>query len=202
MQTFPLLDPYHADRAQPADGPILDHAPLARREDAATIFAYLRKDANLRGDVADALRPFASRLHAFGAAISGAQAADLTRRGARIDVSPPPLARALAASRLFVHLGGTTSATEALAAGVPQLVLSVNVEKDLNGEALERAGTGKLMRMYDPGTTLAPDHIEAMLQDEESAARAAALGASHREFLSGRDALGKFEQDCLRLLCS
>ena len=40
VTTFPLLDPYCAQRTEPAEGPFFDRAPLARREEAETVLAY------------------------------------------------------------------------------------------------------------------------------------------------------------------
>ncbi len=197
--TFPLLDPYRAHRVQWAEGPILDCVPAARQPDARTIFVYLSSNRNVRAEVFDALHPFADRVRLFGPEVGTEQATELSRRGSRIEISPPPLASALADARLFVHLGGNGAAAEALAAGVPQLVLSTDNEKDLNGQALEWAGVGRLLRIHDPATKISPDIIEAMVEDEISAARAAKLGESHRTLLTLNDPVSKFEHECLRL---
>ena len=45
VATFPLLDPYREERAEPADGPFLDRAPIARRNDAGAILAYFSTGA-------------------------------------------------------------------------------------------------------------------------------------------------------------
>jgi len=200
VQSFTLLDPYHSYRAEPLDGPIVEPRPAAREPDARTIFAYLRQQGNLRPAAVEALLPFADRLRVFGSGVTAEQAAELVRRGAQIESAPPPLASALASARLFVHLGGTSAAGEAIAAGVPQLVLSVDIEKDLNGRALEQAGIGRLIKIYDPAAELSSELIESMVQDERMAAQAAELGECHRTLLQQRDPLSRVEYECLNLM--
>lgn len=200
VQTFALLDPYTAERRQPVDGPLMERAPEARERDARTIFAYLRRHGKLRPSVAEALVPFAERLRIFGPGLSAEAAAALARHGAQVEATPPPLVTALAPVRLFIHLGGPNAAAEAVAAGVPQLVLSVDIEKDLNGQAIERAGIGRLVKIHDPAANVSTELIASMLQDDGLAARAAELGATHRALLRQSDPLGKFERDCLELI--
>jgi len=200
VQTFALLDPYHAQRRVPVDGPLMDRAPAPREENARTIFTYLRQHSKLQPSVAEALLPFAERLRLFGSGVSGEAAAALARHGAQVEVAPPPLVSALASARLFIHLGGLNAASEAIAAGVPQLVLSVDIEKDLIGQAIEQAGIGRLIKIHDPAARVLPEFIASMAQDDGLAARAAELGASHRELLRQSDALGKFERECLELI--
>jgi UDP:flavonoid glycosyltransferase YjiC (YdhE family) len=150
--------------------------------------------------VAAALVPFAERLRIFGPGLSAEATAVLARHGAQVEAAPPPLVSALASIRLFIHLGGLNAACEAIAAGVPQLVLSVDIEKDLIGQAIERAGIGRLIKIHDPAAKVSPEFIARMVQDNGLAARAVELGGSHRELLRQSDALGKFERDCLQLL--
>jgi hypothetical protein len=201
VQTFALLDPYHSYRIEPVDGPTFEQIPAVRQPNARTIFAYLRHHSHLRPPAVEALFPFARRLRVFGSGISAAQAAALARSGAQIETSPPPLASALASACLFVHLGGTGAAAEAIAAGVPQLALSVDIEKDLNGQAFERAGIGRLIKIHDPAVKLSYSAlVESMVQDDSMALRAAVLGEYHRKLLMQGDPLLKFEDRCLKLM--
>jgi UDP:flavonoid glycosyltransferase YjiC (YdhE family) len=200
VQTFALLDPYHHQRRVPVEGPLIDRAPAAREENAGTVFAYLRQHSSLQPSVAEALVPFAERLRIFGPGVSAEAIAALARRGAQVETAPPPLASALASVRLFIHLGGLNAACEAIAAGVPQLVLSVDIEKDLIGQAIEQAAIGRLIKIHDPAAKVSPEFIAGMVQDDGLAARAAEVGASHRELLRQSDALGKFERECRELM--
>ena len=91
-------------------------------------------------------------------------------------------------------------AAETLIAGAPQLVLSTHIEQDLNGEALQRAGVARVVKIHEPGAKLTRDLIEEMWSDDALASRAAQVGDWHREELLGRDALSICERKCLQLL--
>jgi UDP:flavonoid glycosyltransferase YjiC (YdhE family) len=119
--------------------------------------------------------------------------------GAAIPRHLPNLAEELADARLIVHLGSGNTAASALAAGVPQLVLAVDIEKELNGRALEGAGVAKLLRAYDPDVRLSTELIIAMAEDDALAAHAAEIAKPHRQMLS-IDPLGLFMRDCFDLL--
>lgn len=201
VATYPLLDPYREERTEPADGPFLDDAPRARREDAETILAYLNSRLNARPEVLEALRPLAPRLRVFAPGMSAADRDSLARAGARVETRPMPLAEALAESRLVVHAGGNGVAAQALATGAPQLVLSLDIEKDLTGAALERAGVGTLVKLYDPAAQVSSAAVAAMASDADLAARAADLGRWHRQAFP-RDSLSTFESACLRLVAA
>lgn len=200
VATFPLLDPYRKERTDPADGPFLDRLPIARRNDAEIILAYFSTELDARPKIVDALRPLASRLRVFAPGLSMASQEALARTGARIETKPILLAEALASSRIVIHVGGNGVAAQALAAGVPQLVLSLDIEKDLTGRALELAGAGKLVKLYDPAARVSSEMVTAFASDAVSAARAADLGLSHRQSLLGHDPLSNFENACLRLM--
>jgi hypothetical protein len=200
VQTFALLDPYRLCRSEPLAGPIVELIPTARQPDAESIFAYLRHDRHLGPSVVEVLLPFAKRLRIFAPGLSEGQLAELARRGAKVESSPPPLASVLPSACLLIHLGGTNAACEAIAAGVPQLVLSTDIEKDLNGRAIEQAGIGRLIKIHDPAATLSSDLIQHMMDDDRMAERSAGLGYRHRQQLLENDPLGRFEHECLKLM--
>jgi UDP:flavonoid glycosyltransferase YjiC (YdhE family) len=106
----------------------------------------------------------------------------------------------MASARLAIHFGGSGLASEALAAGVPQLVLSMQVEQDLTGAALQSAGVGRLVRAYDPASKIPAGTVDELLQDTGMAERAAEAGRQHREWLGGRDVLASFESRSRELL--
>jgi UDP:flavonoid glycosyltransferase YjiC (YdhE family) len=91
-------------------------------------------------------------------------------------------------------------ASEALAAGVPQVIVSAQIEQTLNGEALQQAGLGTLIEAYDPSKRLSYDDVAAACADESLAARALEAGRWHRKYLLDKTPAVKCEQACLRLL--
>jgi UDP:flavonoid glycosyltransferase YjiC (YdhE family) len=200
VQTFPLLDPYDTQRTQGLDGPIFDRVPAPRSAGASSIFVYMSGGYAPHPSMFEALRPFAPRLRIHAPRLPGAQVEDLRRAGAQIDAEPHALSDTLPATRLLVHNGGSGVASEALVAGVPQLVLSAQVEQDLNGEALQHAGVARLVRAYEPGASISSELIAEMLGDEVLATKAGELAKWHRDYLAARDALSTCEEKCLELL--
>lgn len=202
VQTFPLLDPYDTQRPELADGPIFDVTPEARRTDASDVFVYLSAGYQPHPDVLAALTPVARRLRVHAPAIPPSWQHALSAAGARIEPQPPRLSDALASARLVVHHGGSGVAAEALASGVPQIILSAQIEQDLTGLALERAGVARLVRTYEAGATIAPSLLSDAADDPPLAQRATALGEWHRAYAASKDTLQAFEQTCLLLLAS
>jgi UDP:flavonoid glycosyltransferase YjiC (YdhE family) len=200
VQSFRLLDPYDTQRVSPVEGPVFEQPPIPRAADAKQVFAYLSTDSNGWMFLLDALFPIAKCLRIHAPSWPNTLLSRLAAAGARVDITPQPIAGILAGSRLVVHLGGSGLAAEALAAGVPQLILGNHIEQNLNGEALERAGVGRLVKTYLPGTRLESDAIQSLIDDDAMAARADAIGVRLREFISRRDALMNCEAVCMGLL--
>lgn len=199
--TFPLLDPYRSRRGQPADGPVFEHAPVRATADATTIFCYFSHGYALHPDLPRALLAHADRLEIHAPELPDAEAGALQRAGASIATEPVAPMRALASASHVVHFGGSGLAAEALAAGIPQLILSMQVEQDLNGSALQDAGLGRLVRAWDPATRLPATLLDDLLQDTRLAGRAAQAGAEHRAWLEATDAAAAFKRISRELLC-
>ena len=199
VQTFPILDPYRTERVVSAEGPVVP-IPLPREAGSHTIFGYFASGWSPRADLIDALMPFGRRLRVFGPGLSPAQSSMLSNAGVLIETRPLPLSQNLARMSLLIHSGNAGLAAEALAAGVPQLALSVDIEKDLTGQALADAGVGRLIKMHDPSAMISTRMIEELAVDAKLALRASELGASHRDMLQALQPLAKFESDCLKLL--
>jgi UDP:flavonoid glycosyltransferase YjiC (YdhE family) len=197
--TFPLLDPYAAQRSEPLHGPLADTSPVASDPDSGAIFAYLSRGYRLHREIPDALLAHARRLRIHAPELSDDQLSALSKAGAMIEREPVAPAPVLASSSLVIHLGGSSLAAEALMAGVPQLVLSMQVEQWLTGAALQRGGVGRLVAAYDAESRIAPE-IDAMYEDPAFARRANEAGRQHREFFRRADALAVFAHTSRRLL--
>jgi UDP:flavonoid glycosyltransferase YjiC (YdhE family) len=200
VQTFPMIDPYEAQRTEDLAGPIFDRPPAEADASASAIFVYLSNANPLPSSVFNALKPHAARLRIFAPGLTELQRAELGRLGARIDPEPVPLADVLRHSRLVVHNGGSGVAAEALAAGIPQLVLSTHIDQNLVGEALQRSGVAELVRIYDSNAPLAPELVGALADDRTMAACAAKVGRWCRTYVQTHNSLGKLERVCLELL--
>jgi UDP:flavonoid glycosyltransferase YjiC (YdhE family) len=202
VQTFPLFDPYDTQRTEPLDGPVFDRMPAMKGDRATQIFAYMSSGYALHPSFFAALRPVAAHLRIHAPGLTAAQVEELRRAGAEIDPQPVPLADILPATRLIVHNGGPGVAAEALVAGVPQLVLSAQIEQDFNGQALQNAGVAKFLRLHEPGADISSELIGAMSSDEALVERAVKQAEWHRAYLATTDALLTCERTCLRLLAS
>jgi UDP:flavonoid glycosyltransferase YjiC (YdhE family) len=200
VQTFPLLDPYDTQRVLPVEGHVFAEPPIPRVADAKQVFAYLSDDSNGWTFMLEALIPVAKCLRIHAPSWPNAPLDRLAEAGAQVESTPQPIAGILTGSRLVVHRGGHGLAAEALAAGVPQLVLADHIEHDLYGEAIERAGVGRLVKTYLPDTRLESHAIQSLIDDGAMAARADALGSRLREFTARRDALMNCEAVCMGLL--
>jgi hypothetical protein len=197
--TFSLLDPYARQRNDPLYGPLVDHVPVEADLGNRAIFAYLSPGYPLHREIPDALLRHARILRIHAPELSDRQAGPLTRAGAVIEREPVIVAQALASSSLVIHLGGSGLAAEALMVGVPQLILSMQIEQWLTGSALHRAGLGRLVAAYDPVEQIAPQ-IGAMLDDAEMARRAIKAGQQYRDLYRRADGPTIFEHTVSRLL--
>ena len=200
VQTFPLFDPYDTQRSEPLEGPMFDRPPAIKGAQARSIFVYLSSGYALHPSLFVALRPFAARLRLHAPGLPPTQVEELRGAGAHIDAGPVPLADILPTTCLIVHNGGPGVAAEALVAGVPQLVLSAQIEQDFNGQALASAGVAKFVRVYEPGIDISAELIGAMSRDDALAAQAALQAERHRAYLATLDALGVCERTCLQLM--
>lgn len=200
VQTFNLLDPYDTQRREPLDGPVIDYEPRARNEDAVLIFVYLSSGYDVPRGLVDALRPFAGRLRMHAPGLAAEQRANLAGAGARIDSGPLVLADVLPSCRLVVHSGGSGLACEALLTGIPQLILSRQIEQTLNGRALRHAGVGELSETYGPAAPVSPERVAMLIEGAAMATRAGELGGWYRQYLSDRKPALKYEDICLALL--
>jgi hypothetical protein len=197
--TFPLLDPYAAQRRDPLHGPLVDETPATTVSDGRAIFVYLARGYRLHPEIADALLPHATRLRIHAPELSKQEASVLIRAGAMVEREPVVASQALASSSLVIHLGGSGLAAEALMAGTPQLILSMQVEQWLTGVALQRAGLGRLVAAYDPATRIAPE-IDAIVEDTRMAQRAIDAGPQYRDLYRRADGPAIFESTASKLL--
>jgi UDP:flavonoid glycosyltransferase YjiC (YdhE family) len=200
VETFPLFDPYDAQRLESANGPVFGSPPVGRQQGAHLVLVYLSRSYELRLDIVKALRPLASQLYIHAPRLTAEQSADLAQGGARIYQHPLPLREFLPLAGLVVHLGGSGLSAETLAAGVPQLVLATHIEQQLNATALENAGVGQMIKDFDPNSKVSPDMVEALLADEAMARRAMNLGEQHRNMLEAMKPIAAFEAAALELL--
>jgi UDP:flavonoid glycosyltransferase YjiC (YdhE family) len=200
VRTFPLLDAYNLWRERPPQGPLIDRLPDARRADAREILVYISGHLGRHPQILHALRMVAERVRIFAPGVPGGELERLAGFGMRIERAPFRLPDELASARLVIHHGSAGISAEALIAGVPQLLLSIHIEHDLAGAALESAGVGKLIKLHDPAASRTADMIASVLNDGTMAEQAKKVGDFHRLMFEHADPLSEFDVGCRSLI--
>jgi UDP:flavonoid glycosyltransferase YjiC (YdhE family) len=198
--SFPILDPYRQQRQSGVVGPLFDAAPAKAKRPGERTLVYLSKGLPVRPQVLAALARAASCLRVVAPSLSRHEKHKLAALGARVEETAISILSALSSASLVVHLGSHNVASEALAAGVPQLVLSVDIEKHLIGAALQKAGVAHWVESHHPQPQIAPDLISRLCSDHPFARRAELAGRQHRRYLAAHDPLGHFEREFMRLV--
>ncbi len=143
---IPPLDPYHQFREEPAIGPLFN-APniLPRNAQQSGLFAYL---SGARGGIKEALLFLAGqgvRVETYLRDCSEETHQQLLKAGVHARRQPINLAEALQRARVYMHHGNTWSTHEALAMGVPQVVMPIDMEKQHNAAALKHMGVSLML---------------------------------------------------------
>ncbi|HET7772466.1 MAG TPA: glycosyltransferase [Burkholderiaceae bacterium] len=172
LTTWPALDPYAGFRQHPAYlGPV--GASIALPDASAA--SAVRRDAvaYLRWDPSGAAFPVLQALARAGvdtlAAVPdlGAEVKQaLAGSSVRIEEWIADLGREFASARFAVTHGGQGATLQALAAGLPVLVVPTQAEQYLTGERIASLGLGHVVRPGAPSGEL-QDAIDALQHDTE-----------------------------------
>lgn len=184
--TMHELDPFAKMRQPQALGPLLGKEPPSVRKRASSdagIFFYLTHcSAVLRTNLIEAL---ASINHAVS--IYSLQTTQDDRRlaeGTKITFleKPVPLSDICKDNKLVIHLGGHNLTMELLLAGMPQLLLPIDLEKILLAQGVENKGLAGQFRADHPKTlTQFADKIQSTLSDGTLPDSAMAFARSRKE---------------------
>jgi len=183
VASWPVLDPYVELRRSPPEGRLEGSTAIDPRPDAEGIFAYLHPETVSRSDVLETLCTLGPRLEAHLPLLPAPLAARLEAAGVRLHRQRVPMEETLSRVRMIVHQGSAGVAADALLAGRPQFALGLHIEHYLNGEALTAAGVGRNARLFHPAVRLDAGQILAVLEDEDLALVADAVGRAHRAAL-------------------
>ena len=142
--TFGFLDPFRAVRSEPLIKPIYKNKVTTRsKTEGSEVFAYFTDctpqvlSLTLQGLIK-------SKESCFGYALDAKDEHFALVEGTNVELAKQPfkLSEVLDRSKLVVHTGGHGLMTEMLAAGVPQTVLTIDIEKRLHAQALIEKGFG------------------------------------------------------------
>lgn len=179
--TIAEFDPYLSFRADPVVWPfnvpkIEPGGAFAERKGPA-VFCYFQGNHPALNVALAAVSALDRRSEVYVQGIDPRAVAARCGRQVGIHRHPADFARILPESALLVHHAGLGTAYAGLLAGVPQLVLPLNLEHAITARGLERFGTGLRLGVNPP-----PEqdglrtHMERMLADSdghETARRAA-----------------------------
>lgn len=202
--TMPELDPFAKIREPKAMGPLLGKSPPRIRKEPsedAGIFVYLTHcSAQLRANLLAVLAIVGHPVSIYSLQIT--QEDRQLAKGTRIEFleNPVPLASICIENRLVIHLGGHLLTMELLLAGMPQLLLPIDMEKILLAHGVVNKGLAGQLRVDHPKTIdQIADKIRRVLRDETLPSRALEF-ASSRKQSEWHDGLDKLTDQVSKLL--
>ncbi len=198
LVTFRELDPYRQARQEPCVGPMAGWNRPDESTNQNRVFAYL--DGGFEGleQVLSAFVQAGIECQAYLRNSSLEQTTRLRSLGVLIHANPVSLSTVLPEVSAIVHHGGLNTATAALAAGRPQLLLPRYLEQDLNAAALTELGVGRVL-----GGRLTLDSISQMLCDlcSDRALGNRAFGVANEVYQRGSSgSLTLTVRGCLQML--
>lgn len=176
--SFPMLDPYAAWRVTPVYRPFIDPGTIgvARQPRMADeVFAYWPGTGEGTMALWQALASLGQPVRVHAPQLTGADHHWLTGKGLIVEPQPVPFHRIAERSRLLVSHGGVGFVSNGVMAGLPQLVIPLDLQKQLIGEAVARAGAGRLVPFEADAPTIAAA-VEAVASDPAIVGRARHLG--------------------------
>ncbi len=149
---LPELDPYAALRATPAQGPLrLPSVAIASgsaRRPTEHVFVYAKSTPRSRSLLKSLFQHLAVTCDRLELYVSNAPDDMRTNAPAHVTIHTAPidLAARLQEFTTVVHFGGHNLTSEALLAGVPQLLVPQHIEQMATASAVERLGVGFVVR--------------------------------------------------------
>jgi len=174
---FRETDPYAQQRATRYIAPFLDSWGRASHP-GDEIFVYFHAAYPTIVQALENIGRAGKALRMYVPGLDRATASRLASVGIAVEEEPLPLDFISRHSRLIVSHGGYGTASFALAAGIPQIVIPFDTEKLLTGQAVERLGAGRCLRLQSGNPLEGPLLAQAILEaadDEGMAARAKSL---------------------------
>jgi UDP:flavonoid glycosyltransferase YjiC (YdhE family) len=184
--TLPVLDPYSEWREEELFCPLLSEPVRERGAEAQEIFCYfgLATGAKRLRKLIAALTGLPAPVVLYAPGLALRDLKKLEAGGVRVLARPAIAGLQLRRTRLAIHAGGHGLAAAAILAGTPQIILDYDVEKELTGRALEKAGLARRHRFDATSAAAIRESILAAYADpalDAAAREAAARHAGCRE---------------------
>jgi UDP:flavonoid glycosyltransferase YjiC (YdhE family) len=181
VATFAEIDPYAEKRVAPHLPPFLPRWDRAPASGGREIFVYLAGTAGFHPAALAAIEQVAldgTAIRLFAPDAAPAASARLAAAGVAVESTAAPLEEIARRTALIVFHGGVGTASFALAAGIPQIVVAPDTEKWLVGRAVEQLGAGRCVRLSRDNpleAALLAQLVREARGDESLAARARSL---------------------------
>lgn len=179
--TFTELDPYRPFRQGPPCAPSLGSNSVSAG-DGEAIFCYLNGWDRDHVWLWDALARCGRRVIVYGPGLGVGDKPEIAARGIDLIDAPMPWAEIAAQSRMVMSHGGLGFVSTALVAGVPQIVIPYDLEKQMTAASIVELGLGERLLGGDQDADAMAARIAAVADDEALRERcvAAAPGFAER----------------------
>lgn len=180
--SFPILDPYGAWRTGPVHRPFLD--PLMVPPDPSAppgeeVFVYWPGTGDGTLALWQALAGLDRRVRVHAPQLTASDHRWLEQQDLIVEVEPVPYHLIAARSRLLVSHGGIGFLSSGIAAGLPQLVIPLDLQKRLAADGMARAGAGAVLPTDAQAPAIAA-LLARLVEDAAMLARARHLGEGLR----------------------
>jgi rhamnosyltransferase subunit B len=149
VSSFALLDPYATKRNRPNFAPLLK--PPVPESGGATgeeIFVYAYQNIGAEMALWDGLALTGKNVRVHMPGATPEHRARFSSLGIKFEAEPVPFPAIAARSRIVVSHGGHGFVSSALLAGIPQMIMWYDVEKQLHGRAIAAAGLGRDQNLF------------------------------------------------------
>lgn len=175
IASFEELDPFAPHRLERHAAPsLMNWAPPAR-EPGNEIIVYWSERALKVDAFFNALTQLELPVRVVAPAIRPEQIASHAPSGLRFGTTPLHFSEIARSARLVVSNGNTGFVSAALLAGLPQAVLSIDIQKALVGAAVERIGTGQSVALGTVDWPQWQSQMLALYRDADARVRAQAF---------------------------
>ncbi len=185
---FAELDPYADARRHPLLPPIIEQcasAPGKGADIAVFLPASLKNDAVVVATLLGIGRP----VHMDATDLEPEPRHFYETRGVRITPHPIEADEVARSARVLLSHGGFHTVCRGFVAGVPQVVIAADRDKQFQGKAVERLGVGRMVARRHLSLPALREAITEVAEDPRFGERARALAPGFRERHAGGDSI-------------
>lgn len=200
----PAFDGYRKYRKEPTSTafnvPAIPRGPAFPERRGPTLFCYLHQDVPCVNLLLTALNGIEAPMQVFIRGVDPRLVASQVAGHIAVHQAPADFVEILPQTRLLIHYGASGTSYAGLLAGTPQLIISSNLEQEVNAHGVQTLGCGLSIRIA-PGADVGELRglIVSMLRDEAMQERAMAVAPEMAAIYDSGGA-GRIAQACRELL--